>query len=590
MIHRIFSDLPQFKTLELRQGLNLLLSDRLPGSTDQQTRNRAGKTSLIQLIHFVLGSSANPQAVGRSGSIFRKSELENHRFGMTFDLAGERVTAERSGKHHGRVAILEGETAGWPVQPSTQRGVTHSLSNSDWCGILGLKMFGIPYAEDRVPYSPSFRSLISYFVRRETEGGFRKPESQSIQMSAWDQQVAIAYMLGLDWKIAQDWEIVRQREKALKELRKAAGAGAFGGFISSSAQLRTQLVIAERDSQRLHEALARFEVLPEYRELEKEASTLTRSLNEASNENTLDEQLLQEMRAATQTEASPDPSIVVKLYEEAGITLPTLVSRRFEEVSRFHQSVVRNRRDYLTAEIQATEDRIAARRESMRRMDTRRAEIMTMLKSHGALDQFQKLQEESNRQDAQTESIRQRFQAAEQLEGSKTELEIDRGRLLLRLRRDIDEQATRVNEAVTAFETISEALYEEAGSLSLTPTSSGLKPEITIQGQRSRGIQNMQIFCFDLMLMKLCADRGTGPGFLIHDSHLFDGVDGRQVGKALQLGKETAEACGWQYLVTMNSDALPTEIPEGFDLQSHILPTRLTDATEDGGLFGFRFS
>ena len=46
----------------------------------------------------------------------------------------------------------------------------------------------------------------------------------------------------------------------------------------------------------------------------------------------------------------------------------------------------------------------------------------------------------------------------------------------------------------------------------------------------------MQIFCFDMMLMKLCAERGIGPGFLIHDSHLFDGVNERQVAKDIQIG------------------------------------------------------
>jgi uncharacterized protein YydD (DUF2326 family) len=46
----------------------------------------------------------------------------------------------------------------------------------------------------------------------------------------------------------------------------------------------------------------------------------------------------------------------------------------------------------------------------------------------------------------------------------------------------------------------------------------------------------MQIFFFDLMLTEISLKSGPGPGFLIHDSHLFDGVDERQVAKALQLG------------------------------------------------------
>ena len=91
------------------------------------------------------------------------------------------------------------------------------------------------------------------------------------------------------------------------------------------------------------------------------------------------------------------------------------------------------------------------------------------------------------------------------------------------------------------------------------------------------------------MLMRLCADRQMGPGFLIHDSHLFDGVDERQVGRALSVGAEFAQRYGWQYIVTMNEDALPRTLPDGFSLRDYELPVRLTDDQEDGGLFGFRF-
>ncbi len=67
-----------------------------------------------------------------------------------------------------------------------------------------------------------------------------------------------------------------------------------------------------------------------------------------------------------------------------------------------------------------------------------------------------------------------------------------------------------------------------------------------------------------------------------------NGVDARQVVKALQLGAKMADSLGFQYIVTMNKDALPAALPKDFDLHQYIMPSRLTDATEDGGLFGIR--
>ncbi len=126
--------------------------------------------------------------------------------------------------------------------------------------------------------------------------------------------------------------------------------------------------------------------------------------------------------------------------------------------------------------------------------------------------------------------------------------------------------------------------------MTVDETPNGPQFQFPMQGSRSKGIKNMQIFCFDMMLMRLCAKRGSGPGFLVHDSHLFDGVDGRQIMSALRVGAEAAKALDFQYIVTMNEDDALKESAEGFNIRDHVLPVALTDAKEDGGLFGFRFT
>jgi uncharacterized protein YydD (DUF2326 family) len=176
------------------------------------------------------------------------------------------------------------------------------------------------------------------------------------------------------------------------------------------------------------------------------------------------------------------------------------------------------------------------------------------------------------------------------LEGTKAELDTDRGRLTRALRDDIKERSDTINQAILTFEELSRSLYERAGSLTIDASSAGPTFVVKIDNQRSKGITNMQIFCFDMMLIELCTKRGISPGFLIHDSHLFDGVDERQVAKALQLGAEKAESLGFQYIVAMNSNAIPSDgFRRGFDIPDYVLKTRITDAVDDGGLFGVRF-
>jgi uncharacterized protein YydD (DUF2326 family) len=573
MIQRIFSSLPTFKGLDFKSGLNVLIAQKEAGASDKQTRNRAGKTSLVEIIHFLTGSDAG------TDSLFRSAVLANESFGMAFHLGGEVVKAERSGHQKAKIHV---EGADFLNGKSR-------LSNSEWSELLGEKMFGLhtlPMVDGR---APTFRSLLAYFVRRQLSGAFTTPEKQATMQQAGDYQVALLYLLGLDWKIASDWQKVRDREKTLAELKKAVGAGAFGSIIGKASDLRTNVAVAEAALREMQAELADFRVLPQYAQMETEADQLTRRINELSNGNVIDAAAIRDLERAMESEAPPPLDELESIYAEAGVTLPGVAIKRYDEVRSFHESVVRNRRDYLSGELDAAKQRVADREQEKQPLDTRRAEVMNVLQTHGALDQFSKLQAAAARKEAEVESLRQRFEAAEQLEGTKNELDIERNRLTLRLRRDFAEQKERLSEAILAFEEASKRLYESAGSMTVEETSNGPVFKFPMQGSRSKGIKNMQIFCFDMMLMRLCAKRGLGPGFLVHDSHLFDGVDGRQVVSALKVGAETAVELGFQYIVTMNEDDAFKEKIDGFDLKDYVLPVVLTDAKEDGGLFGLRF-
>ena len=566
MIHRLYSSLPSFKNLDFRQGLNVLLAEKSEGATSRQTRNRAGKTSLIEIVHFLTGANIDKK------SLFRARELEDVSFGMSFDLSEERVTIERQNKKGVGLRLNDNRT-----------------SATEWKERLGWDMFGLARTADDEGRSPTFRSLFAYFARRATSGAFLTPEKQASMQGTGDYQMALMYLFGLDWTIARDWQSVRDREKTLDELKKAAKSGAFGSIIGSAAELRTQLTVAEDRLRRLKQEIEQFHVHPQYRDMEAEADDLTRRLGGLANDNTIDLALIRDLELALESEIPPALTDLQSVYEEAGITLPDLVKKRYEDVRGFHESVVRNRRDYLAGELDDARSRVEVRNQEKVRLDERRAEIMGTLNSHGALDQFSRLQAEVGRVESQVEALRQRFDSAEKLEGTKSELEIERNRLLLRLRRDFTEQKKRLSEAILAYEQTSKRLYEDAGSMLVDETSNGPVFRFPIHGERSEGIKNMRIFCFDMMLMRLCAQRGIGPGFLIHDSHLFDGVDGRQVISTLRVGAETAEELGFQYIVTMNEDDAFKETAAGFDLNDYVLPVKLTDATEDGGLFGMRF-
>lgn len=586
MIRTISSDLPSFKKLDLKPGLNILLADKSPGATNRQTRNGAGKSSMVDLIHFVLGSNVD------KNSIFRSQELTNWSFDLTLDVGDHEVTASRCGDRPSRLQIT-GTTEDWAIRPTIDTSGNQLISNEHWKSVLGAAWFQLPIgneADELGTFQPTFRSLFAYFARRATDGGFQAPAQHSSRQPPWNQQVAISYLLGLDWTISQRLQVLRGQEKLASSLRKAAKDGELGRFFASAADLRARLAIAETHAEEFRARLATFRVVPQYTELEREASALTREIAILNDQNTLDRDLLLQLKEALETETDPVGRDIETLYAEAGVVLADSVKRRFEEVEAFHCAVVQNRQSHLAGELTAAESRIADRTWKVSDLDRRRANIMKTLTEGGALEHYNRLRDEATRMQAEVEALRHRLTAAERIESTKAQLNIERATIEKALKDDILERKEIINSATLTFEALSQALYERQGVLTIADSPNGPEFEVRIDSQRSKGINNMQIFCFDLMLAELGANRRKNPGFLVHDSHLFDGVDERQVARALQLGARRAKEKGFQYIVTLNSDALPKEgFDTGFNPEDYVLNVRLTDAIETGGLFGLHF-
>ena len=584
MIRQLSSDLESFKTLSFRPGLNVILADKSEGASDRQSRNGAGKTSFVELVHFVFGAAAPPK------SIFRSEALGNWTFTAAVDIREGTYSVSRSGKKPSRVRI-DGDTEDWQV--ARDQGFfpdRNELSNEEWKTILGSQWFRLPASGSLERFQPTFRSLFSFAARRQQSGGFQNPMQHSTKQQKWDQQATVSYLIGLDSTIPSRFQKLRDRERVAKQLRKATISGELGHYFGRAAELRTQLTVAEARTIRLRTELDDFQIVPQYKEMEREANEITEEINSLNVENIVDQDLVRELQASLAEENAPDFQDINKLYAEAGIVLSEVPRRRIEEVEQFHRTVIQNRRSHLGAEIDSAEQRIAHRDRNKHRLDQRRRQIMKLLRKGGALEHYTGMREELGRAEAESETLRKRLETAERFKTVRAELDMERTRLVQALRDDIHERDDIVRDAILGFEELSSSLYENAGSLTIADTPIGPKFEVHIAGERSKGITNMQIFCFDLMLTEICSRHGRWPKFLIHDSHLFDGVDERQVAKALQLGAQRAVANDFQYIVTMNSDAVPTEgFSGGFDLQDHLVPTRLTDATETGGLFGFRF-
>ena len=406
---------------------------------------------------------------------------------------------------------------------------------------------------------------------------------------AWDVQVALSYFLDLDWTIPAAFEQVRQDEQAAKAFKKAAKGGELGVEIGSVAELRTELAVKRQHALDLRQQADQFTVVEEYERSEQEANRLTRELRDLRDGDAIDRDLIADIEAAEAAEAPPDAEQIERLWSHANVILPDSVRTTYDDVLQFHASVIENRQLYLEREATLARERIAERTASRARIDRRRSELMQLLSTGGALQQFVALEAEVARVVAEVNDLERRYQLAEKFETTSAEATRRRQELLLRLQGDHHDRSQRLDRAIVLFEEYSRSLYDQRrGSLVVHETLKGPDFDVEIAGKGSVGIDSMQILCFDLTVLTLLSERDQGPGLLVHDSHLFDGVDERQTASALQLAQRLTEEQNFQYIITMNSDTA-RQVAKVIDLDQWTNPVRLVDDTEDGGLFGFRF-
>lgn len=580
MIHSITANQPSFRPVELTPGLNVILADRADGSSDKDTRNGLGKSTLIEIIHFCLGARVH------SGQGLAIPALQEWAFTMEMSLGGDRIAVTRTLASRNSVMVT-GLGDEWPDLPDAGLMGERLFTQAQWRSLLGRAMFSLP--EPHAPkYNPSFRSLISYFVRRGHDA-FGDPFRHFRNQRNWDIQLHVGLLLGLEWRHAVRWQVIKDREHDVRNLRKLIDRGAVPHLGGSIGELETERVTLAQRIAASADAIKTFQVHPEYKSIRNEANQLTEELHQRANENVVASRRLDLYRKAIQAEEPPSEDLVAEVYEEMGVVFSEGVLRSLAEAREFYASVVRDRRHFLQREIDRLESQIADTYAKIRELTTTRAKLLEILSTHGAIEEMVQMQERHAARCRDLERVRDQIESRQQMESDQRRVARDRADLAELAARDYEERRKLWNTPVGLFNLNSQALYRAPGRLVIDTTDSGLKFNIEITKSGSDGIGKMKIFCFDLALIEFSVSRELRIDFLVHDSEMYDGVDSRQRAAAIQRARDVADATGTQYICALNSDMVPYgEFREGFMFDEYVR-LRLTDGDPAGTLLGMVF-
>ncbi len=581
MIKRVFSNKQSFREVSFEKGFNVVLADKAPGSTEKDSRNGVGKSFLIEIIHFCLGADAT------LGKGLLVSKLDEFTFSLELILNDKSIVVHRSVLGHNTVDV-EGDFSSWPLQPQYNGSSnTNRLSIEDWRNILGYFRFKLPVKGEK--YSPSFRSLFSYFARKGI-GAFNNPFKYFPQQREWSVQTNNNYLLGINWEYAKNFQIIKDRESTLDELRKAAQQGLLEDAIGTMGELQAERVRLAEELLTFESQLKDFKVHPQYKNVQKEADELTQKIHSVLNKINTNERILREYQKASQVEEDVSIKKVQDLYSKAGVAFADTLIRSLKNVESFHETIVVNRKEYLQNEIKRLEKEIENDRKAVEDLSEQRSATMQMLQSHGALEEYDSLQNKKATIKEKLERVKSAIKNLSSFEEGKSALKIEHEELTQKARMDMIERSESSEKAISLFNKNSNYLYSKPGRLTIDIQKSGYKFNVEIERSGSQGVDYMKVFCYDLTLSQLWSGIVKNH-LLIHDSTIFDGVDERQVAKSLELAAAESERLGFQYICTINSDDVPSrEFSVAFaEKFKDAVRITLTDKDESQSLLGFRF-
>lgn len=583
MIRRVWSSLEKFREPRFDLvGMGVVSANRGAESSETDSTNGLGKSTLLRIIQFALGSDLSRDRV------LNHPELSGVTFGMDLAFNGGTIVISRNTATPTKIRVSKDFLADLPLDFEID-GHDAVINLDAWR--LALAYCFLPDAlVDRASntFAPTFRELAVYFVRLGKEA-YADPQQAFHNQKGASKRLAVSYLLGLNWTAQRSLhDLLSERERVSTALNAVSEAAEVSDD-ESIGELEAERVVRERALEKRQEEIANFNLRSDYHDLEQRLNIADKTLHELVNDNYADRRLLQYYRESAVEAPLFDANRPVSLLQDAGAVFKSDALRSLDEVAAFHSQVYRNRAEFLAGELNRLTGAIARRDRLIDGAAASKAQLLKALSASGALETLIELQRTTSEMAANLEGLKAKIDERKRFDRRKDELTASIGAARTLLKHDLDQRRGLVDESIELFAEYTRALYGKSARLGVDVKDAGYKFTFSIDRQGSDGVDQMVVFCFDLMVATLRSRRGAPFKILIHDSSLFADVDPRQYGLALQLAADVSAGEGFQYICCLNEGTVPRDHLGELDLET-LTRLRLTDDGPEGRLLGVKLS
>ena len=521
---KLYANRETFNTVHFNEtGLTLIIGAK---TNQGSTYNGVGKSLIIELLHFCLGSKKNSE--------FEK-KIPQWEFSLEFKIDGKTHVVSRNTSSQGVVHLDHKEIK--------------LAELNDW---FESRLFSIPSNISGLTY----RSLLPKFLRRGLKQ-YVDPRDTG-DFSEYEMLVRNAFLLGIDVDLISKKMVVRSEITRLKQLRQNFKEDPLlKEFYSGGRDADILLSHLDQQIQGLSKKRDDFVVAENFYDLQKNADALAVSIEQDKNLIFLWRSAVENISESMVEQPHISLDRVNALYGELLENFKSFALKRLDEVTDFHKRMLENRIARLSSDKLRLIDQISQAEIELRKKQKDLDDALRTLSQSQALDQYTVLVGEISDLMAQAQKVRDykaidikySNQAAD-LDGVLSE-EVKKTNNYLEETKDYRERNFSV------FKSFVSDFYPNSPAGITFHNNEGNNQkrfdfDVKVENDSSDGINEVRIFCYDLTLLALRKNHKVD--FIFHDGRLFANMDVRQRAQVFTLADRVVGNLGAQYIATLNPD------------------------------------
>lgn len=372
------------------------------------------------------------------------------------------------------------------------------------------------------------------------------------------------YLLGLDHSLIVDKKDLGDRQIATSDTEKAIKKDpVFKEYYLGENNTEIDIEELSYKIENLKDKLDSFKVSNNYHDLEKEANEKSYQKKKLENKRSLISMNISNIKESLEKNIAVDTERLLSTYSSVEIEIPAMVKKNIDEVLDFHKEMLINRDTRLKKELLAQEEVILSIENQLLNLGAEMDQLLNYLNSHGALEEYLALSEQLSSLENEKSRVLDYKKILKKYQDNKFDIKSDYLNQDKKTDMYLEEYNSYLSSLKKKFRNYAKEFYPKKASGLIIKNNFGenqvrLDIEARIEDDSSDGVNEVRIFCFDLLIF---TSHISNMNFFIHDSRLLANMDPRQREILFRLMQKTTLENQSQYICSVNEDTLQSIQP-----------------------------